>query len=41
MSQDRYDPKVIDALAGALEKHFSAFHNSVLQDVARTLGMES
>ena len=40
MSQDRYDPKVIDALVGALEKHYPSFHNSILQEVARTLRIE-
>jgi len=40
MSRDRYDPRVIDALAEALEKHYPAFHNSILQEVARSLGIE-
>jgi len=40
MSRDRYDPRVIDAIAEALEKHYHAFHNSIIQEVARTLGIE-
>lgn len=40
MSRDRYDPRVIDALAQALEKHYPNFHNSILQEVARALGIE-
>jgi len=40
MSRERYDPRVIDALADALEKHSPAFHNSILQEVARMLGIE-
>jgi len=40
MSRERYDPRVIDALADALEKHYPAFYNSILQEVVKTLGIE-
>ena len=39
MNKARYDFRVI-ALAQALEKHYPNFHNNILQEVARALGIE-